>query len=202
MPWMGMIIPGLNVTPCTAASQDPNSWSDLYQLQLRDLSRIWLHNRHSLAFPFWTSKIKSKHFPNITFWNNIIISQGYFLNLSFFLLLLHSSLFNTSGLSVFYCLPFSLVSLLCEDPVFCMWKWTVQSMCIPVSTPPMFRLLLETTIYLKMRTARTRVHLHHCCPNIPLCLWLCATVQRTLIIWCTSSSFWWASAPCCPGTSS
>lgn len=140
-----------------------------------ETSRLWLHNKQSTS--------ERKHHPNPTNCN-VIISQWFFLT-RVFLVLLHSLLFNTSCL-IIPLLPqpplFFLPSFICEHPVFCLWKWTAQSRCSPASTPPIFRLLLATTKYLRMRRVRTRVPLHRSYQNIPQCLWLCATVQRTRTI--------------------
>lgn len=114
----------------------------------------------------------------------LLFHSDFFLT-RVFLVLLHSLLFNTSCL-IIPLLPqpplFFLPSFICEHPVFCLWKWTAQSRCSPASTPPIFRLLLATTKYLRMRRVRTRVPLHRSYQNIPQCLWLCATVQRTRTI--------------------
>lgn len=64
-------------------------------------------------------------------------------------------------------------------------KWTTRSQCSPASTPPIFPVLSATTKYQRMRRARNRVRLRRFCPNIHQFLWQCATVQRTLTIWCT-----------------
>lgn len=141
-----------------------------------ETSRLWLHNKQSTS--------ERKHHPNPTNSNNVIISQWFFFNSCFscspsqlavqHFLSYYSFIATTS--------PFFLPSFICEHPVFCLWKWTAQSRCSPASTPPIFRLLLATTKYLRTRRVRTRVPLHRSYPNIPQCLWLCATVQRTRTI--------------------
>ncbi|TMS04963.1 Netrin receptor UNC5B-b [Larimichthys crocea] len=95
-----------------------------------------------------------------------------------------------STLPVFHFLnlPFFLSSSLCENPVLCENGLT-QSRCSPASIPPIFQLVLATTKHRRMRRVRTRVPLHHSCQSIPQCLWWCATIQKTLTVWCTSSFF-------------
>lgn len=72
----------------------------------------------------------------------------------------------------------------------------------PASTRHTSRPLWATTECPRMRTAMTRARLRPSCLNILLCRWQCATAQRTRTVLSTSSFFSWASAPCCPGTSS
>lgn len=63
--------------------------------------------------------------------------------------------------------------------VLCLWKWTAQFQCNPASTRLIFQTLMAKIKRLKMRRARIRLPLHHSCPSIPPCLWLCTTYQMT-----------------------
>lgn len=99
-------------------------------------------------------------------------------------------------------LPFSPLSSPSEYPGSCLWKWSAQSLCSPASTPPIFHLCTTSKARPRMRRETTSVLLQPFFLKFPRHLWLCATVQKTRTNGCTSSSFWWASAPCCPGTSS
>ncbi len=110
----------VNVSPHSPASQDLDNWADLYQLQHRDLSRLWHHNKHSLFSPFWTNTSKCKHHPNPNYCNYIVILVIFFS--SYFFFFSFTAFWSTLPVFLFiYCLNLQLsVSSLCAYPICCL----------------------------------------------------------------------------------
>lgn len=82
-----------------------------------------------------------------------------------------------------------------------LWEWMVSSLSRPAWTPLTFPPPSPPCVTKSIqRVRRLGTTLHHCFPDSsrqgP---WRPVTARRTPTIWCTSSSFWWASALCCPG---